>query len=185
MNRPQTCPYIFTVTGRKFMFDSPTFDIEEIAHALSMQCRFTGHVKRFYSVAEHCILVSQLCRYLGIGSPLEGLLHDGQEAYLSDIASPWKALLPDYKRLERRIEAALRENYSLPAESRVKHADKLALFIEAHHLLTAGTDGLFPEGVNEDTRQQAILLADTWEPFCYPPFEAKEKFMAEYRACLN
>jgi hypothetical protein len=88
-------PYIVTYTGRRFHFLDPKIDeisIEDIAHALSNVCRFTGHTKRFYSVAEHSCLVSALC-----DNRLEGLLHDASEAYMSDLSSPLKMLVPDYK----------------------------------------------------------------------------------------
>ena len=71
--------YIETVSGRKFYFLNPNpedIDIEDIAHALSMQCRFTGHTKWFYSVAEHAIWVSYL---VPVHLALEGLLHDASE----------------------------------------------------------------------------------------------------------
>src|SRR6266496_1501995 len=67
--------------------DPDDIQIEDIAHALSNQCRFSGHCKQFYSVAEHSCRVSDLCSY---EHQLGGLLHDGTEAYLSDIARPIK-----------------------------------------------------------------------------------------------
>jgi hypothetical protein len=173
-------PYIYTVKGRQFSLDHPNFDIEEMAHSLSMQCRFTGHCKRFYSVAEHSLTVSRLCRFFGIGSPLEGLLHDAHEAYISDIASPWKARLPDYVDVEHHLEHEMRMQFGLPAKTTVKRADTLALFIEAHHLLANGMDGLFPEGINEEIRKQAEDIADAWFLDCWTPAQAKCLFLSEY-----
>src|SRR4051812_43149736 len=79
---------IITHTGKWFNVLDPNpdeVDIEDIAHALALQCRFTGHTDEFYSVAQHSVLVANHC-------PSEygiyGLLHDGSEAYLSDIARP-------------------------------------------------------------------------------------------------
>lgn len=82
--------WIMTHTGKKFRPFSPRIediDIEDIAHALSNLCRFNGHTSKFYSVAEHSILVSELCPD---ELKLKGLLHDAAEAYLGDVPSPLK-----------------------------------------------------------------------------------------------
>ncbi len=65
-------------------------DIEDIAHALSMQCRFNGITPHFYSVAEHSVLVSQFC---DPGYQKAGLLHDAHEAYIGDITRPVKDII--------------------------------------------------------------------------------------------
>jgi hypothetical protein len=84
--------FIVTYTGKKFFFDDITpeqIDIKDIAHALSMLCRFTGHIHQFYSVAQHSLLVDSQ-----INGPsnlhLAVLLHDAAEAYVNDLASPLK-----------------------------------------------------------------------------------------------
>src|SRR5262249_40410739 len=61
--------------------------IEDIAQGLAHECRFNGHVREFYSVAEHCVRVSWLVPQ---AFALEGLLHDASEAYLKDVPSPLK-----------------------------------------------------------------------------------------------
>lgn len=150
---------LYIVVGpkaRKFYIDNPTFDIGEMAYAMAKQCRFTGHMDQTWSVAEHSVLVMQLCERLKLADPLEGLLHDGAEAFLSDLAAPWKALLPDYKVLEARIDVPLRKHFSLPENitTGCKHADWLALFLEAHWLLPAGAtdDWIAPEGIIEQAK---------------------------------
>src|SRR5262245_42067765 len=92
-----------TFTGRKFPFLNPTVDDVDpldIAHALSMLCRFGGHTHQFYSVAEHCVLLSRAIpeRYA-----VEALLHDAAEAYLVDIPRPVKRQLYGYKEMEDRV----------------------------------------------------------------------------------
>jgi uncharacterized protein len=141
--------YIQTVKGRRFYMAQPSFDIEEIAHATSMQCRFTGHTRHFYSVAQHSVLVSYLVELLpecgaGPATPYEGLMHDAHEAYVSDVASPWKVLIPDYRVMEATLEARMREHFNLPAKHSVgvKLADWFALFIEARDF--------FPPGISDD-----------------------------------
>jgi hypothetical protein len=149
--------YIETCKGKRFYIDDPKFDIDEIAHALSMQCRYTGHTDRFYSVAEHSVLVANIMTALNLGDPLEGLLHDANEAYLSDIASPWKALLPDYKKIEAKIEGPMRKHFGLPEKitDGCKYADWVALFAEAHVMIpTGGEDWITPDPkMREDAKK--------------------------------
>src|SRR5665811_1025646 len=89
---------IRTFTGIYMNVFEPTpemISIEDIAHALTMQCRFGGHLPDFYSVAQH----SLNCSYL-IDNPklkLTALLHDASEAYLLDIPRPIKNNLNNYK----------------------------------------------------------------------------------------
>ena len=169
--------YIETATGKRFYIDRPEFDITDIIHALAHQCRFTGHTKQFYSVAEHCLLVSRIVEDLALGDPFEGLMHDAAEAYLSDIAAPWKALLPDYKKLETKIETPLREWAGVPAllSDGVKRADWLALFIEARALIPSkAEEWIAPDGIKE----QALDLH--YEIRCFSPHFAKSQFRHRY-----
>jgi 5'-deoxynucleotidase YfbR-like HD superfamily hydrolase len=101
-------------------------DIEDIAHSLSMQCRFGGHTKVFYSVAEHCINV---CQMVAPGHELAGLLHDAAEAYLLDIPSPVKANLSEYKGIEDRLMTVISEKFGFkyPLHREVKQCDAIAL----------------------------------------------------------
>jgi len=85
--------HITTYTGKVFDFLNPKPEmvcIEDIAHALANICRYTGHVKQFYSVAQHSVLMANADLP---GDPLVRLLHDSAEAYIGDMASPWKRLL--------------------------------------------------------------------------------------------
>jgi uncharacterized protein len=177
--RVERSMYIETVKGDKFFMDKPEFDIETIAHALGNQCRYTGHVRKFYSVAEHSVLVADLMNTLKLGDPFEGLMHDAAEAYLSDIAAPWKALLPDYKVLEAKIEKPLREFYGVPQimSDGVKRADWLALFIEANDLMvTKAADWTAPEGV----REQALEIAPLFPIHAYSPGMARKVFLRKF-----
>lgn len=105
-----------TFTGRCFYPMDPRPEdvcIEDIAHSLSMMCRYGGHSTRFYSVAEHSVLVS---RYVDPEYALWGLLHDAAEAYSSDIPRPLKRNLPDWKPMEDKIMAAVCERFGLAGD---------------------------------------------------------------------
>jgi len=82
--------YIQTFTGKKFWPLAPRgedVDIRDIAHALAFKCRFNGHCRYFYSVAEHSVRVS---RAVEEKFALWGLMHDAGEAYLTDVGAPIK-----------------------------------------------------------------------------------------------
>jgi uncharacterized protein len=198
--------YIQTVKGQRFYMSRPQFDIEEVAHALAMQCRYTGHVRTFYSVAEHSVMVSHMCEriadcqlvkrsigengeddslfQLPFDAAREGFLHDAHEAYFSDLASPWKVLVPDYRRVEHNLETAMRAHFGLPAQisEGVKFADWLSLFVEARELLPHGVsdDWLTP---SEDFRGrlQVVLDSGDYYPESWEPRYAKRRFLERWR----
>jgi len=121
--------WIQTYTGRKFYPLRPNgrdLNIVDIAHALSMKCRYAGHCKFFYSVAEHSVHVSL---NLPPELALWGLLHDASEAYLPDVPRPIKAHLPGFVELEHEIMSVVSLRYSLswPEPREVKRVDTAIL----------------------------------------------------------
>ncbi len=120
--------------------------LEDIIWGLGFQCRFGGQCRKFYSVAEHSVHVMSLCEQY----PREGLMHDASEAFIGDI--PLARLLPEYKKIERNLEEAIADRFSLvfPWPAEVAAADALMLGAEARLLM--------PVELNEETRQW-------WEPF--------------------
>lgn len=162
-----------TVTGRQFWPLDPRpedIDIIDIAHALSMMCRFGGHCDRFYSVAEHSVLVSE---NVPPQDALWALLHDASEAYIADIVRPAKRFINGYKDIEGRIMAAVCGAFDLPyiEPPSVKRADNAILADEAAQIMGAKPkDWILPEppiGV------RIIGLS---------PAAAKSAFLARYRA---
>jgi hypothetical protein len=163
-----------TYTGRQFWPLDPRPEevfIEDIAHALSMLCRFGGHCLRYYSVAEHSIYVSRL---LPPEVALVGLLHDATEAYVADVPRPLKRFIPGYKEVEEAVWLAVARRFGLPSAVpvEVKSADNAALATEAIQ-----------------------VMASPPSPWCLPerpasftivgmtPSQAKEEFMRCFFDC--
>jgi hypothetical protein len=102
-----------TYTGRQFFPLEPRpedVDIRDIAHALSLLCRYNGHVTRFYSVAEHCIHLSHA---VAPEHALWALLHDATEAYVGDMIRPLKRSMPDYVLAEDQVMVAIAQKFGL------------------------------------------------------------------------
>ena len=137
---------IETLSGAMFDFDNPRaqdVDINDIAVALGNTCRFGGHVKRYYSVAEHACLVHRLVRDAGYAPEvcLAALHHDSHEAYLGDVPTPLKRLMgEDRHELEREVDLAIGQRLAvdLTPNSAIKAADSLALSYEAAVLKPSG-----------------------------------------------
>lgn len=164
---------IITHTGKWFDVLNPNpddVDIEDIAHALANQCRFTGHIDEFYSVAQHSVLVAN-----ATPAPwkLHALLHDASEAYLSDIARPIKkhpAFGAFYLEAEERLEEAVYEHFHVNPKNgheRVKQADDILLRTEVRDLMPS-TFPVYPG----DTLTEEIIP--------WTPKRAKREFLRKY-----
>ena len=144
-------PWIQTEKGRRFdlVATSPTqVDIEEIAAALAKICRFNGHSRYFYSVAQHSVIVADM---LPPAARAYGLFHDAHEAYVGDLTTPvkdalrqetggvdaWRAMVA---RIDAAIFGALGLQWPMPADTArmVKHADLVALATERRDLMADG-----------------------------------------------
>lgn len=129
-----------TWSGRKVDYANPSpedINIVDIATALSRECRYAGHASHFYSVAQHSVLCS---RIVPPEHAVEALLHDAAEAYIKDIPTPLKRMLPDYKVIEARFDWAIRVQFGLPLEPSkvVKDADNILLVTEVRDLFPSG-----------------------------------------------
>lgn len=117
--------YIRTYTG-KYFYPSRVEDLEvdiiDIAHALSNVCRYNGHLNNFYSVAQHCVIVSE---HVPEELALTALLHDASEAYLPDMPGPIKRYLPDFIALEEKVERHIFKHFGIdyPLNHIVKAVD--------------------------------------------------------------
>lgn len=133
--------------------------IGDIAHALSMQSRFGGHLPMFYSVAQHCVLA---CEYVSDEHKLAALLHDASEAYLIDVPRPVKERLNNYKEIENTLMSIIAGKFGFqwPLHEDVKQADETMLRQEWECLM---------------------LGNDVWEPIeAWDQSLAKEKFLEMY-----
>ncbi len=135
---------IETYSGISFQPLDPSpnlLDIEDIAHALSQQCRFSGHTRVHYSVAEHSVRVSELLKSWGFSKQVQlwGLLHDASEAYLADIPAPLKAApeFMGYRIAETELMIAVCDRFGLPHDEpdAVRIADATLLATEARDLM--------------------------------------------------
>jgi len=135
-------PWIQTFTGKKFWLTDPkpeTIHIEDIAHALAMICRYNGHTKTHYSVAQHSVIVSNL---VPKELALSGLLHDAAEAYIGDLTKPYKDLIyGEYAEyIEEKITKAIYDKFNCRPyhfdSPEAKEADLQVLRAEALHVLS-------------------------------------------------
>ncbi|HZZ43865.1 MAG TPA: hypothetical protein VFE58_13090 [Tepidisphaeraceae bacterium] len=168
--------WLQTFTGKKFFPLSPRpadIDIRDIAHSLSLQCRFNGHCSAFYSVADHSLRVAAI---LPPQLQLAGLLHDAAEAYLSDLPRPVKQQLPDFCSAEDRLLEIIFTHFHLswPIPPEVWHADETLLATESRDLMTTP-----PESWN----LAASPLLEKITPIT--PTEAESQFLSRFASPSN
>jgi hypothetical protein len=136
---PAPGPYLQTVSGRwvnPFDPDPAQLDAGDIARALANQCRFGGHSRVFYSVAQHSVIVSRLVEERGgdVEDVFAALMHDAAEAYLGDMPHPLKHRSPlgaAFKEAEDHLEQAIRDRFGIkPGVPAIKQADRALLATE-------------------------------------------------------
>lgn len=160
-------------SGRRFYPLSPRaedIDPADIAHALSLLCRYGGHIDRFYSVAEHCVLMSQA---VPAEHALWALLHDATEAYVVDVPRPLKRELADYARIEGGVMLAIVERFGLPSASmpfEVHDADNRILLDETAVLMPRRE-----RWVQDDLEPLGAAIAG------WPPYEAERRYLGRLR----
>lgn len=150
--------------------DPDFFNIEDIAHALAMTCRFGGHCRHFYSVAEHSVLVSTL---VPGKFALTGLMHDAAEAYMGDIPRPLKRRLQGFKDAEDRLLTSMAAHFGFvfPFSPCVAQADEQMLETELLTLMNGG------DACGHETTLNPIK--------CLPPQPAKQAFLERYNSLTN
>lgn len=172
--------WIQTYTGKQFWTTDPRPEdvcIEDVAHALSLKCRFTGHCKSFYSVAQHSLLVSLHCE----SDPKWGLMHDAAEAYLPDVARPVKSEIVGFVELEERLLSVIAERFGLrmPIPESVHQTDLTILATEKRDLMKS-TDYEW-----ESIKGVDPLPADLYRIRPYSDTAARYEFYKRYRELWN
>ena len=180
----QTGSKIVTASGRELNPLAPVIEdihILDIAHALSHVCRFTGHCKHFYSVAQHAVLVAMAC-------PEDcrkwGLLHDASEAYLADLAKPVKDQCPGYEAAEEHLLKLIGKKFGLPwpIPREVKAADQTMFLTEWRDLMPAEVESRSLIGRMFDG-ELLQALPDRIVP--WPPHLARKLFLGAFTDLFN
>lgn len=116
--------------------------IKEIASNLSNICRFNGATGSFYSVAEHSVLVSNLCSQF----QKEALLHDASEAFTGDIVRPVRVfMITELSDLISKINSLIDKKYHVKIEKSQdvwKIVDNLVMDIEIAHFFNGAKSSL-------------------------------------------
>lgn len=134
---------IRTFSGRYLDVLNPSpesIDLIDIVHGLSHQCRFGGHTPIFYSVAQHSVLVCNA--EIPAELKLQALMHDASEAYLGDLPTPIKRLLPRYTKIEDNLMRVIAQKFGFdwPMHPTVNTIDKLVLQWEWYSMFEKNYD---------------------------------------------
>jgi hypothetical protein len=175
-NRFRGEDWIETYSGKIMNFldiQSSSICMEDISQGLSNTSRFAGQIERFYSVAEHSVLVSRLCESMlkvdFIGVVESALMHDAAEAYIGDVTTPLKRLCPGFQIIEQELEQAIISTFGLGigfSNRMVKEADMMLFEIERAKF----------RGLPADECKYA--LPEGLEIRCLTPSDAKKEFLA-------
>lgn len=177
--------WIQTLDGKKFDLWKPSPDAVEpntLAVVLSRICRFGGHCRNFYSVAQHSVLVCDL-----VSSPelkLPALLHDAHEAYwgYGDVCRPAKRanglIAAFFRSHQLAVDCCIADRFGIDPmlfdHPEIKHADNVALATEARDLMEeppvpweklpnpSPVVLIEPVGVDEAYRRFATRLYELW-----------------------
>uniref|UniRef100_I2Q003 Uncharacterized protein n=1 Tax=Desulfovibrio sp. U5L TaxID=596152 RepID=I2Q003_9BACT len=172
-------PFIPTFTGKVFNVEVPSshdISIRDIAHSLSMQCRFGGHCQQFYSAAEHSVILSRLVEK---EFAMCALLHESSHAYIHDVVITLQYLLPGYLEMANRIWAMVAKRFHLPSviPLAIRNVDLRLRASEIEYLLLPSTrtwlQGVTPFTLEElgvrHSKQLGML-----------PREANRQFLARF-----
>lgn len=172
-----TTGWIETYTGRMVTPVDPdpiTLCVTDVAHALANKCRYSGHTRRFYTVAEHSWLMAEYALAKGDRESARwALIHDAVEAYLPDVPRPLKPFLANWKELEANMERAVKEHFdeypNAAVEGLVHSLDTRILLTEAQVLLPSRGQRWEIDAKPLDTRLR-----------CWQPSIARRNFLEAF-----
>lgn len=173
-----------TSTGKKFYPLAPRaadVDIRDVARGLSNACRYAGQTKKFYSVAEHCVLVSM---YVPWQYAREALVHDASEAYIGDMIRPLKHQpeMSEFRRAEAAIEVAVLEAMKIvstpTSRAAIKDVDNRILVDEISTLSAAPSLYLDCPPLNT-LKPLGVMLR------CLNPSDAEKWFLQRFEAIFK
>jgi hypothetical protein len=167
---------IALLSGTLFNYNAPEdsdVTIEDIAGALSNVCRFSGHLPRFYSVAQHLVNTS---RIVPRDHAFTALMHDTAEAFTNDLPTPLKHALPIFKELEIKIESAMANKFGFeyPYPPEVKLADTQMLLLEKNYVKEDDNEWEYYKDVEFEHLRDIVTL-ESWQPR-----RAKREFLERY-----
>jgi hypothetical protein len=175
-HKPRNGDWLLLNSGQRYWPLDPRvgdFLIEDIAHGLSNICRWGGQTDKFYSVAEHSVLVSSFVRP---ELQLAALLHDAAEAFVGDVPRPLKRILgAPYQLIEDRTHEVIAMQFGIDKEMhpQIKEVDHRITVDERQQLFANNDDDLpwqFADGVG--------LSIDLSQPML--PWRAKQAFIQTY-----
>ena len=172
---------IALLSGAMFNYNKPEesgVTVDDLATALSNVCRFSGHLPRFYSVAQHLVNTS---RIVAPEFAFTALMHDTAEAFTNDLPTPLKAALPVFKELETKIEAAMSNKFGFqfPYPPEVKLADTQMLLLEKNYVKEDDNVWEYYGDVEFEHLRDTVDL-DSWQPR-----RAKREWMERFEELNN
>jgi 5'-deoxynucleotidase YfbR-like HD superfamily hydrolase len=176
--------WISLLSGAHFNYNKPEesdVTLDDIASALSNVCRFSGHLPRFYSVAQHLVNAS---RIVPSEFAFTALMHDTAEAFTNDLPTPLKWALPIFKELELKIESAMANKFGFqfPYPPEIKEADTIMLMLEKYHVKECDDEWPHYEKYTREYVEpfRALVDLDSWQPR-----RAKREFLERFEELNN
>lgn len=148
--------------------------LEDIAHALSLLCRGNGHIKYFYSVAQHSLNCAKEAQSRGYSKHvvLSCLFHDASEAYMSDLITPIKKQMKEYQIIEDQLLETIFQAF----HNQIKDEEKNIWKEMDHLLLEAELKEMMP--LEENRSSVTLMSTPDLKEYYYREIEEEFKVYA-------